>query len=352
MTNNCLTYEQLVIYTSAKSNDIEYSQLYNHVSTCELCAYAVKGFSVAPFVLDEIVDVNNRIDAKSRLYKTSVSFTYVVIMTFSIISIFGFYAFVNSFSINKIKMVSIKSTPSSLLPLKNQKPSIAFFENKIANHIKKRRNVIERKLPKNIIIPSEPINNIKAGMIEPQIKPTDKILEPVCNSNVIYIYNLKVVDYYNLYFKQTSNSFNSVNCTPSFKENKKTPDDLFEEDTKQTFIANKVLKKGLKYFDKEKYNESIAEFQIILENNPTDINALFYSALAFYKTGQNNLALKNLNAVLNNTNNSFHPEAKWNLALVLIETGEIRTAKQLLIEICSEKGFYAKSAEKRLTTLK
>jgi hypothetical protein len=350
MTNNCLTYEQLAAYTSTKIDDVEYSKLYDHISTCELCTYAVKGFVAAPFAYNEIIGINNRLDAK--LYKTSVSFTHVIIAALSIISILGFYTFADSFSANKTTTVSIENTPSRSLQLKNQKVPILIFENKIVTDIKKRKNVIEKKLIKSKIDSPESINNITTSIIELPVKPANKPLEPAYNANIIYIYNLKVTDCYNLYFKQTPNKFNPHNYTPSFKENKKTKDDSFEKDTGQIFAANKVLKKGLEYFDKEKYYLSIAEFQILLENNPTDINALFYSAVAFYKTGQNNLAIKYLNAVINNTNNSFLPEAKWNLALVYIKTGEVRIAKQLLLEVIKEEGFYAKNAQERLVTLK
>jgi tetratricopeptide (TPR) repeat protein len=115
--------------------------------------------------------------------------------------------------------------------------------------------------------------------------------------------------------------------------------------------ADRVLKSGLAYFGKEKYNAALEEFQLLLENNPEDVNALFYSAVSFYKIGKYNKAVKNLEAVVASRNNVFHPEAKWNLALVNLKTGEKAKAKILLNEIVNDKGFYSKRAADKLKTL-
>ena len=58
-----------------------------------------------------------------------------------------------------------------------------------------------------------------------------------------------------------------------------------------------------------------------------------------------------MEAVLSLENNTFHPEAKWNLALANLKVGEKVNAKRLLTEIANEKGFYSKRAGEKLKGL-
>lgn len=350
--NNCLTYDQLQAYSLMKNDSAERTQIYKHLSACELCTYAAKGFVYTPFGHSDIIDIHNQIDIRTNTANQSwASFGYAFIAFVSILLIFGFYSLADSFSKNVIKTTSVEKIGKLIIPLSKSEETIPVFEYKVVGKIPKQRKMIGNNLFKKTICSPEPIKSITACLIKPPEEKPDYILQPCYNSDVVYIYNLKITDYERLYFKQAG-KFSFGRHTPSFKENEETMDNQFGADSEEIIVAEKVLKKGLIYLNKEKYNKSIAEFQILIDNNPNDINALFYSAFAFYQIDKYNLAIKNFNAVLSHANNVFHPEAKWNLALVYLKTGEEQTAKQLLLEIVNEKGFYAKKAEVRLATFK
>jgi tetratricopeptide (TPR) repeat protein len=160
-----------------------------------------------------------------------------------------------------------------------------------------------------------------------------------------------VTNYNELYFSYQIKPFEIKGHTLPSKENKESVNTNFEKDFEQTISADKVLKTALAYFNKGKYEKALTEFQLLLEANPSDVNALFYSAVSYYHIGKYNHTIKNLEAVLKSPNNTFHPEAKWNLALSNLKIGEKGKAKQLLVEIVNEKGFYSKRAADKLKSL-
>ena len=347
MFTDCLTYEQLQTYTSNKGNDAEREQIYKHISGCELCACAVNGFAALPFTSDDIVAIHREIDVRiNATHPGPLTFAQVCILTASLVSIFGFYEFTNSFSENKIKISSFENEQSLEVTMPKSKAKFSESENNAIVEHKNERQIktMENKILGNGMFPLEPLELINFSVIELELKSDNNVLQPGCNSDVIYIYDLKVADYNNLYFKRGEEKLFLNRHTESFKENKETQNNLIEKDLEQTIAADRVLKKGLEYFNKGKYNKAIFQFQVLIENNSSDLNAFFYSAMSYSKIGKYNLAIKNLETVLQNYNNAFHPEAKWNLALAYLKTNDKAKAKQLLMEIINDKGFYSKKA--------
>ncbi len=349
MSNNCLNYQQLQVYSLEKKGDVILTEHYYHVSNCELCSDAVKGFASHPIVYSDILDINSQIDIKTRI-SYSITFKYVLglITCISIILIFGFYKFANIVSKSGIKKNSIENPHPLLIP--ETKSKVLFHVPEIRDIKKELRQIktLRNKLPETKVTPVIPINNIREDKIESSVKSNTVVLQPEFKSDVVYIYDLKVADYYSLYFKPNTGKVSFGSHSPSFLENKIAHNNALETETENTIAAEKILKKGLKYFNAENYRKSINEFQALLDNNPNDINALFYSALALFRTEKYEAAIKNLLAVLNSNNDVFHPEAKWNLALLYVKIGEEQTAKKILQEIANEKGFYAQDAEKLL----
>ena len=352
--NDCLTFDQLQAYAINKSNKLETIQTYKHISTCELCACAVNGFTAIPFSFSDVDAIHNQIDVKTNATHTNpLTFARVTIVVISLASIFGFYLFANSFSENETKIISEQKSNLFL----NSSPRINstnfLNENKSENKVrsvKKIKEVLNKPFFKNSI-PVESVKSINVQLPEPTINNKYDINTETVNADVIYIYNLKVTEYSRLYFYQKKNPFEMKGYTPSSKENKNASGDFIESDIVQTIAADRVLKKGLECFARGKYSKAIAEFNLLLDANSDDVNSLFYSAVSYYQIRKYNLAAKNLESLLENDNNVFYPEAKWNLALVNIEMGNKSIAKQLLQDISSEKGFYAMKAEAKLKTL-
>ena len=352
MNTNCLSYEQLRSYSLNKSEKDERAQLYMHISTCELCACAVNGFTAISFTSAEVDAIHHQIDVKTNaMHANPLTFVQVIIACVSVASIFGFYYFVNSFSENRSRTFVVENVkPVSHRVIEKIIPVVVPG---IIPAIKdqKKKVQIENKKSEKIIIPVDPIRNITPNLIPLGEKTKDVMVEPKYNSGIIYIYDLKVTNYNSLYFNYQTKPFEIIGYTPPNKENKESINEGFEKDIEQTIAADKVLKSGLSYFNKGKYHKALSEFLLLLENNPKDVNSLFYSAVSYYQIGKYDHAIKNLEKVLKNPNNTFHPEAKWNLALSNFKIGEKGKAKQLLIEIVNEKGFYSKRAGEKLKGL-
>jgi hypothetical protein len=347
--SDCLTYEQLEAFVLTGENSKQFSGFQEHILGCELCACAVKGFTEAPFFLIEINDLQKKIDKKIRLLRRIENVKYTCIVVVSVAFSFGFYLFAGSFSRTKIvepqKKAIIKFSEATDI----KKEVLATPLKAVEKHSKRNNfNSIKRRR-REFFIP-EPAPNINVKVPETGFVP-DNTLQPFYKQEVSYIYNLKVTNYYTLYFKRiTPDQLSVKNSFPSSWENKNHHDQL-ENDIIQEATLDQVLKRGLNYINLEEYDKSIMEWYILLKHNPNDLNALFYSALAYKKIMAYSQAIKNFKAVLSSDNNVFYQEAKWNLALIYGRIGEVRTAKQLLVEIAGEKGFYANEAEKQLKSL-
>lgn len=352
---NCLSFEQLQSYSLNKSEKEERAHLYMHISTCELCACAVNGFTAIPFTSADVDAIDHQIDMKTNaMHANPLTFAQVVIACVSVASIFGFYYFVDSFSKHKPKPIAFENvSPVSIPAVEKIIPAVEpeIVSIPAITKIEKQKLEDENKIVENVYVPVEAIKSISLDLIPVTVKTPEAIVETTYNSDIIYIYDLKVTNYNALYFNYTINPFEIKGHTPPNKENKDSPNTIFEKDFEQTVAADKVLKAGLGYFNKGKYNKALSEFLLLLEANPNDVNSLFYSAVSYYQIGKYDLTIKNLEAVLKSPNNTFHPEAKWNLALSNFKIGEKAKAKQLLVEIANEKGFYSKRASDKLKGL-
>lgn len=348
MYTSCLTYEQLQSYSLNKSAKEEHARLYMHISTCELCACAVNGFTAISFTSADVDAIHHQIDVKSNaMHANPLTFAHVLITSISILSILGFYHFANSYSEDKPKVLTYENVKTTSTLVIEKIIPVVIPEIIPETKIKKHELFVGNKITEKIFIPVEPIKSIIPALIPVNIKTSDLLVEPIYNADIIYIYDLKVTNYNSLYFNYQK-SFELKGGTPSYKENKDGGNNMFEKDYEQTIAADKVLKSGLAYFSKGKYNKALVEFQLLLVANPNDVNSLFYSAVSYYQIGRYDRTIKNLEAVLKNTNNVFHPEAKWNLALSNLKIGEKTKAKQLLMEIANDKGFYSKRAADKL----
>jgi tetratricopeptide (TPR) repeat protein len=356
MITNCLTYEQLQAYSTHTVNGAEHGHLYMHISSCELCACAVNGFAASPFASDELVAIHREIDARTNATAANpLTFARVFIVVISLLSIAGVYELPDVIREKPLPAGAEYSAPAiPVIPGNHEKKSAS--EEKISSvttTFKKIINVIEYKKSERAITPIGKLELIKpAGIASISVKDEEAaIIAPHFNRDAIYIYNLKVSDYNSLYFghAQTENALFKTH-TPVFKENKTSIADDFGME-QHVVPADRVLKEGLASFSKQNFGAAIESFSLLLENNPSDVNAQFYSALAYYNLDRTSRCVACLNEVLKNSNDTFYPEAQWYLALVNLKTGNREIAKQQLQRIVSEKGFYSKRAAERLKGL-
>jgi TolA-binding protein len=357
MITNCLTYDQLLAYSTRKINGDERGHIYMHISNCELCACAVNGFSAYPFASDELVAIHREIDAKTNATAANLlTFARVFIAGISLLSIAGISVICENITQKSAPITTIKNnsvTPQLLIPESHEEKNASKEEiSSVTKTFKKIVNVIQYEKFERAITPVEQLDPIKPGRVsEASLKTEMEIIAPHFNPDAIYIYDLKVSDYNRLYFNRIQPGGSLFRThTPVFKENKKSAAD--ELGPEQRIIpADRVLKQGLACFNKQQFSNAIEQFGLLLENNPQDVNAQFYSALAFYNLDKTNKSIEYLNKVLNNSNDTFYPEAQWYLALLTLKTGNKEHAKELLERIVSGKGFYSRRAAERLKSL-
>ena len=352
-SSDCFTYQQLADFATGNIREGERILLQQHLMGCELCGFAVKGFVHAPFSLKEVADINEQIEKRVDTSGIPVrKLKYISMAGIAVLLIFSFYSVVSSFE-REQKFLPQKAgviPAPSFENEKEEKYDEAFAPAKIRK--KTTRNTVAKLEEKRELYELFPLQPVQPLIEEAVLDTIGVHLQPVYMAEAVYIYNLKVANYFELYFKISGKKtvgFN--NHIPSFDENKNLQNQI-EDDISKTMTLESVLKKGLFYFNEENYENSISQFQELLMYSPGDINAFFYLAMAHSKAGHYGQAAKNFNKVLNHPDKTFDAEAKWHLALVYIATDETDKAKCLLEEIVSEKGFYAENAERKLAGIR
>lgn len=355
MITNCLTYEQLQAYSADTVQKAEREHLYMHISSCELCACAVNGFTAIPFASDELVAIHREIDAKvNATAGNPLTLAQVFIVIVSMLSIAGVYQLSDRRPENKAITAGV-ITKESVTPIIQDHETEKASQEEIssaAKTLKKIVNVIQYKKFERSITPFEQLEPVKPLSIfenkEQQAAAEADIVAPHFNPDAIYIYDLKVSDYNKLYFNYVQPEASLFKThTPVFKENKETPADDFGVE-KHVVPADRVLKDGLAAFNRQQFAVALDHFNVLLKNNPEDVNAQFYSALSYYNLNKTEQAKERLKLVVQNPNDTFYPEAQWCLALLAIKAGEIESARAQLQTIVAEKGFYAKRAKEKL----
>lgn len=355
MTTNCLTYEQLQAYSAIKVNSAERARLYMHISSCELCACAVNGFSAIPFASDELVAIHREIDAKTNATASNpLTLARVFIVAISFLFIAGISVICDNTGSKHLQPLTKKNTlPTIIKPVKHETENSSEEEiSAVTKTFKKIVNVIQYEKFERNITPAERLEMIKPDgiTVATLIDNEATAVTPHYNPNVIYIYDLKVSDYNKLYFgRATPEIFLLKKSIPAYRENGKSVDDFPVEE--KVIPADKILKQGLASFSKQDFRAAVRDFGLLLENNPEDVNAQFYSALAYYNLNKAGLSIRYLNKVLENSSDVFYPEAQWYLALASLKNGEPENARKILQDIIAEKGFYAARAAEKLRNL-
>lgn len=355
--NNCLSYQQLQDYSLQRLRGTERDLIYMHLSTCELCAGAVNGFAAQPFSSDELVAIHRRIDQKVNATAASpLTIAPFFIVLISLLSIAGVYMVADQIGEQRVDALVPLQQDSFPAMIKSEAPvtnivSPPMPHKKVLSFFHKprfRESLGKQPIPESL----DPIKAIELPSTYAVVESAFTHLKlPTTSSDIIYIYDLKVADYSHLYFGKPAReeSWNK-NHVPVNRENKWAEKEEADLEMNNE-PSDKVLKHGLFELSKQEYSEALGAFNTLLEKNQEDVNALFYSALCYHAIGQEEMAQQRLQHLRTNNDRSFAPEADWQLALVYLKRGDKQSAKELLHQIQSENGFYAKKAQEKLKGL-
>lgn len=208
---------------------------------------------------------------------------------------------------------------------------------------------IETKIPEEIEIAGDP-NNVESKKIEEiEVKENKKIAES--NVKMLYIKNLKAVDYTDFYTNHIAKKEWLLTGVSADKENGNSVGVVPEQVIK--YIPYKdFLIEGLTLFSKNDYKAALGHLLTILQQYPDDLNAAFYSGLCYYNLGKTKQAIAMFDRAIGNSIITFKEESEWYKALSLLEYGKKSEAKELIQKIESENGFYAKAAREKLKGMK
>ncbi len=172
---------------------------------------------------------------------------------------------------------------------------------------------------KTKIAPTVPIDSIE----EPQSRPTEEKAEPRKPMADVSATNYRDLA---LAFREPANfeSYNKVFRNP--------------EESK--------LDQALAALEEDQYEQSIDQLSALLQEDSTDLNALFYLGIVHFESGQYQQAIPFLKATAQ-SQHLFFEHAAWKLILAYLHDSKIEEAKQLLKTIAEDEDheFYTKGKE-------
>lgn len=172
-------------------------------------------------------------------------------------------------------------------------------------------------------------------------------LRYIANAPILFLHDLKVTSYHQLYFKKEQVlalddvSNRSLDASKDKRENDK---DDFTNIGRKHYYLHQAISDALYYFSRKEYTSAQQLLYRVKSFTKQDINCDFYLGMSYYYQNEYLKALKYFNLVLENENNTFLQEAEFYKAHSLYELGEQNTAFNLFKKIKNENGFYAEKA--------
>ncbi len=137
----------------------------------------------------------------------------------------------------------------------------------------------------------------------------------------------------------------STNGKGESKKKMKSNADSFGAPNMEVAKTN-TLEEGIIQYNQSNFREAKLIFDGMLTNQPSNQEALFYSGMTEYRLGNNELALKKLTKVSNNSRH--YDEARWNKAMIYLALGKNGDAKKLLKQLAIPGNGYSEKANEEL----
>lgn len=170
------------------------------------------------------------------------------------------------------------------------------------------------------------------------------------NAPVIFINNLKVTNYKSYYFKQNDGIDLSLNTGLSAQYESTANLQKTQRNRNSKYYAHLIIQRAMKCFSQKQLDACMEELQMLYDYNKQDANAQFYIGMCYMEKQQYAKALGLFENSLENEINIFHQEAEYYKAYCLLKTKQIDSAKDLLLQIKNNKGFYSERATELLKT--
>lgn len=316
-----------------------------------LSAEAFESFNVSN---EEIEHLNQLIDEKTKSTKGNTFSLVFVSLLFGLL--IGISVFFVIFHKNK--------NHQSVFQLFNEEPTTPSLNNQVSKNdtlfpeIKpsKTEHDVEHYATMNetadvqveeTIQPDMMTVNTSSLTVDEEELNRDLKLQFIPNAPVIFISGLKVTNYKIYYFKSNASISLSSNSglEARFERGNMVSKNTAFAAEQQFYVAHKIIKRAMSLFSNKKYLNCIEELTLLYNYNNNDANAQFYLGMCYFYTGKYAQAKNYFQKDIDNENNIFHQESEFYLAQSLLLLNELPEAKQLLVKVSEDGGFYAQRAK-------
>ncbi|HTF02958.1 MAG TPA: hypothetical protein VK826_03000 [Bacteroidia bacterium] len=353
-----LSAEQLEAFLQNKLPAEETKRVQSLLDDCELSREALEGYTLVPGAFADVDGLKKNIAAKSGM-SSLVNLNSILVAGVIVGVGLAVYLWPSD---NKSEVADNVKQPdvNMQLTLTPQANSLSPAEDHFVNP---EARVVAVTLPK-----AKPgrgdtqmVMNYESRVIEPipvddkeqpivETKPVVPVkVEAGYNAQVGFIADLKVTEFDKYYATPIEVKEVPLTGVPAkYEDDNGMTVDYEQEETVRLVPADQFLREGLIAFRDGRYGKCVSKMEVLLEHNPNDINALFYTAVSYVRLEMYSKAVPLLDKIILDENNVFDEEAEWYKAVALEGNGDAGAAKELFQKIAGAGGFYADQAKKHL----
>lgn len=362
-TSRSLSAEQLEAFLEGKLPPDEMQRVQHLLDDCELSREALEGYAIVPGAFADVEGLKKAIAAKSGMSWTwgKIGWSVMGVAVISVLVTWFYPADETALAENEPAEVQQQQViPKYTEPVNSLSPKEDHFVNPEAKVVpvvnsepKVNANgdiVVASTEPEFVVepIPAEEHEHLITDSVRP-VEPKKK--EIIYNAPVGFIVDLKVTEYDSYYATPVEVRELKLTGTPAKYETEDGIGDSREEKDEEPVRmvpADQFLREGLIAFRDGRYGKCISKMEVLLDKNPNDINALFYTAVSYVKLEMYSKAIPLLDQIIDADNNVFDEEAEWYKALALEGNGDDAAAQELFRKIADDGGFYSRQATLRL----
>lgn len=159
-------------------------------------------------------------------------------------------------------------------------------------------------------------------------------------ADITHFNNYKLVDYTVLRKKTWPDfSLDSLHTSPSL-ENDFDHGDPLRGEISQSVPYITYLERCINEYSMGEYKSAAQQFDLILTQYPTDLNAQFYGAMSYYQIEDYDKAIELFNKSLKNVFKIFREESEFYKAVSLKKSGRDEESLILFLQIINNNGYY------------
>jgi len=115
--------------------------------------------------------------------------------------------------------------------------------------------------------------------------------------------------------------------------------------------AQEDLNLGMESYNRGDYPGAVENFDRALKTSPDQDQALYYSGMSYFYSGNYDDALKTFRKLMKKKTGTYYQAAQWQIAVIQLKTGELKDARKTLNEVIDENGTYRSRAEEEIEKL-